>query len=89
VHFVTLCKIKFFLLFPICVFLAVPIVAYGTQTTEIGSLKDECAKTFKEVEDMFEYHNTLELLGNSWGDNLDRAMRFLDWCVKHDLIKIK
>ena len=42
-----------------------------------------------EVEDMFEYHNVPQVLGDGWGDNLERAMRFLDWCVKYDLIKIK
>ena len=78
-----------FIVFQVVAALSLPNLAFGEQAKATGSLKDECAKTFKEVEDMFEYHNTFSVMGDKWGDNLDRAMRFLDWCVKHNLIKIK
>ena len=80
---------KYFIVFNVVAALSLPNLAFGAQAKATGSLKDECAKTFQEVEDMFEYANTLEVMGDPWGDNLDRAMRFLDWCVKHNLIEIK
>jgi hypothetical protein len=80
---------RYFFVFHVIFLLSLPNLAFGDQIKVSGSLKDECAKTFKEVEDMFEYHNALQVLGDRWGDNLDRAMRFLDWCVRHDLIKIQ
>tara|TARA_B100000989_G_C19510512_1_gene458792 strand:+ start:1674 stop:1919 length:246 start_codon:yes stop_codon:yes gene_type:complete len=80
---------KYFLVFNLLAVLSLPNLASGNVATASGSLKDECEKTFKEVEDMFMYHNTLEVLGNPWGEKLDRATNFLDWCVKHELIKIK
>ena len=82
-------QLKYFLIIYTFVFFAAPTLADARETSVAGSLKDECTKTFKEVEDMFKYHNTLEVLGNVWGEELDRAMIFLDWCVKHELIKIK
>ena len=80
---------KYFIVFQVVAALSLPNLVFGEQAKATGSLKDECAKTLKEVEDMFAYHNTLEVMGDQWGDHLDRAMRFLDWCVKHNLIKIQ
>ena len=81
--------VKYLIVFKLVVALSLPNLAFGAQAKATASLEDECAKTLKEVEDMFEYHNTLEVMGDQWGDHLDRAMRFLDWCVKHNLIKIQ
>lgn len=82
-------RIKFFLLVKIFLFSVLLNVAQARERSVNESLKDECAKVFKEVEDMFEIYNTLEVIGEHWGRNLDRAMEFLDWCVKHGLIEIK
>ena len=70
---------KSFIVFKLVVALSLPNLAFGAQAKATGSLKDECAKTLKEVEDMFEYHNTLEVMGDQWGDHLD--LWGLDWCV--------
>ena len=83
-------KIRFFILLQILFFSFSLNIAQARDTGVNQSLKDECAQVFKEVEDMFEYENTLEILSEkSWGKNLDRAMIFLDWCVKYGLIEIK